>query len=95
VRIEAKVRRVTDKAVKNRVSALVSGRIVPIADIPPASGVRIEPLGAPEKGFLLFYLDGSGNQIADGWHLTLDEAKRQAKLEFEIEEEDWFEVSPT
>ena len=94
MRIEAKVRRVTGKAAKNRVSALVNGRIVPVADIPPASGVRIEPLEAPEKGFFLFYLDGSGNVIADGWHLTLDEAKRQAKLEFKIEEEDWSEVSP-
>jgi hypothetical protein len=93
MRIEAKVRRVTGKTV-HRVSALVNGRIVPVADIPPASRVRIEPLKAPEKGFIMFYLDGSGNQIADGWHLTLDQAKRQAKFEFEIEEEDWSEVSP-
>jgi hypothetical protein len=38
---------------------------------------------------LLLHLDSSGGSIADTWHDSLEDAKSQARFEFEIEESDW------
>jgi hypothetical protein len=89
MKLEANVRRVTHRTI-NRVSTIVNGQLVRGPEIPPPVRVRIEP---DPPGFLLLYLDGMGDSIADGWHLTVEEAKRQAKFEFEIEESDWVAVS--
>lgn len=44
-----------------------------------------------EAGVSLFRYCSEGNYIADTWHETVEEAKRQAEREFGIHEENWFE----
>lgn len=46
------------------------------------------------KGFFLFHFDSKGECIADTWHETLEDAKEQAKFEFDIAEKDWQPVKP-
>jgi hypothetical protein len=45
-----------------------------------------------DAGFMLFRLDDNGECVSDTWHATLEEAKRQARAEFKIEESDWIDV---
>lgn len=42
-----------------------------------------------ESGWLLLRIDASGDPITDTWHASLQEAKEQARFEYEIEEGDW------
>ena len=86
--LEAPVKRVTNKTV-HRQAIFVDGQRVPFGTILPPTRVRIEPT---DDGFLLLYLDASGEETADTWHASVAEAKAQAKFEFEIEESDWVEV---
>ncbi len=41
----------------------------------------------------LFYLGADGKCLADTWHTTVGDAKRQAALEFATTEDDWRDVS--
>ena len=41
------------------------------------------------NGVYLVHLSEAGDELADTWHRTKEEAKRQAHHEFAIEEEDW------
>lgn len=50
--------------------------------------VEIEP---DDASFFLLYFSAAGECLADTWHPSLEEAKRQAHVEFEIEESDWKE----
>jgi len=45
-----------------------------------------------DGAYYLLSLDENGVCVADTWHPTIENAKRQAKFEFEIEEADWVEV---
>ena len=40
-------------------------------------------------GFFLLRLDENGVCIADTWHSTLDEAKAQARFEYDVGSDDW------
>lgn len=84
---EAKVRRVTG-ITQHRIATVVDGRLVPQEVLPSPSTVRIEDSGG-DRGVFLFLLNAAGECIADEWALTVEEAKRQARYEFAIEEEDW------
>lgn len=44
------------------------------------------------EGFYLYHFNQAGECIADTWHETLEEAKEQAKFEFEIKDNDWTTV---
>ena len=44
-----------------------------------------------EIGVSLFRYCSEGSYIADSWHETVEDAKRQAEKEFGISEENWFE----
>lgn len=56
-----------------------------------------EPIGGPvsveihqtDGGFFLLHIDSAGDSIADTWHQSLDDAKAQAKFEYEIVDSDW------
>ncbi len=39
--------------------------------------------------FFLFYYDADGTMMADGWHVSLEHAKRQAAFELGIQEDEW------
>lgn len=45
-----------------------------------------------DGGWFLLYLDADGHNVADGWHETLELAKRQATFEFGIDADDWQSV---
>ena len=48
------------------------------------------------SGFYLYYLDSNGKEQTDTYHDTLDKAKHQADLEFNVKDSDWetYEDSP-
>jgi hypothetical protein len=58
---------------------------VPISRLEAA--VTVEITGS-EVGFLLIRHSTTG-YAGDTWHLTIEEAKRQAEVEFGINPEDW------
>jgi hypothetical protein len=41
----------------------------------------------------LFYFDANGTCLTDTWHETIQQAKAQARFEFEVEESDWKDVA--
>lgn len=86
MKLEAKVRRVTGLA-KHLLGTIVDGRPVAVEQLPAATTARIEPI--EEGGVLLLLFDATAQGAGDEWWATVDEAKRQAKAEFEIEESDW------
>jgi len=54
--------------------------------------VEIEPADA-DGNFFLFYFTAAGTFLTDTWHQSLEDAKEQARFEFEIEDADWQEVT--
>jgi hypothetical protein len=54
--------------------------------LPPP--VEVEILETKD-GVFLFYLDTSGECLADGWHASIAEAKQQAQFEFGIADKAW------
>lgn len=44
---------------------------------------------ADDQGCYLFYCDESGKEFTDTYHESVDEAKAQAKWEFEVDPEEW------
>jgi hypothetical protein len=53
------------------------------------SYIEIEEI---DRGVMLLHYDKTGRCIADTWHGSLDEAKRQAAFEFSTKEEDWVKL---
>jgi hypothetical protein len=90
--LEAKVVRVVHGGV-HRVSTIVEGKVVPLMDIPAPALVRIERIEKNNGGFLLDHVNEMGESITDTWHATVEDAKRQARHEFGIEESDWVDVT--
>jgi hypothetical protein len=86
--LEATVRRITGRTI-HRQAEIVSGRLVAGEQSSPPARVRIEPT---DGGFLLLYLNASGECLADTWHVSVTNAKAQAKFEFEIDESDWVDT---
>jgi hypothetical protein len=85
MQLRAKVRYLTGQT-KHYVAAVQDGEPVPVAELGPPSFVEICP---EDAGFLLFRLDAFGARLADTWHSTIADAKRQAQFEFNIEDEEW------
>jgi hypothetical protein len=85
VQLEANVRRVTGSTAHywTRVSQNGSHET---REVNPPLTVEIED---GEDGFFLLHFNEVGECVADSWHATLEEAKAQAKFEFEIGEDDW------
>lgn len=52
--------------------------------------VRLEPC---DNAYYLFRLDAEGHIVADTWHQSIQEAKKQAQFEYEIQEGDWSVVT--
>jgi hypothetical protein len=46
-----------------------------------------------DGGYYLFYLDGGGQYLAHTWYETLDDAKKHAQVEFEVQDTEWAQVS--
>lgn len=51
-------------------------------------------INALDEGYALTYLDASGDEITDTFHLTLDGAFAQAEFEFAVTKPEWV-LSPT
>jgi hypothetical protein len=46
------------------------------------------------SGFVMIYMDQRGNYLNDTWHPSLEDAKAQARSEFEVEDQDWVQLLP-
>jgi hypothetical protein len=85
VNLTAKIKHVTG-VTKHYLGTIENGAPEPVKELPPPAYVEIQEA---ESGFFLLYFDSEGNCMTDTWHPTLEDAKEQAKAEFEIDEEDW------
>lgn len=85
--LRAKVKRATG-AIKHYEGRFVEGRIQRGPPLPVPAFVEIMEI---EGGFLILQFDAAGNGITDSWQATLADAKDQAKLEFDIDPNDWIE----
>ena len=83
--LRARVHTVTGKTTHSR-GIVVDGNIVAGEPLPAPAFVTIEPT---DGVFYLFYFDADGRRMTDTWHQTLEGAKAQAQLEFEISDDEW------
>jgi hypothetical protein len=90
MRLRAPVRRATGKA-HHFLAHLDGDEVVKDAQLGPVAWVEIQH--QKNGTFHLNYLDASGAYLTDTWHPTLEEAKDQARFEFEIDDRDWVEVT--
>jgi hypothetical protein len=86
-RLHATVRRVTGATVHS-IGTIRDGAPVPVVRIPDPTTLEI---AEDDGGFFLLRLDGEGVCVADTWHQTLNEAKAQARFEYEVDDGDWTE----
>lgn len=84
MRLRAKVRRTT-RATQHIIHGRESEDIV--------SKIAWVELESGDGGLYLFYFSAAGDCLADTWHESIEQAKHQAQLEFEIADADWQEVT--
>ena len=58
--------------------------------VPIPAALRIVQYDS-EDAFYLLYLDADGNELTDTWHASLDDAKEQARSEFQVAPTEWRE----
>ena len=56
--------------------------------LPAPAGLAIAQLTG-DPGFYLYYFDSNGNVQTDTYHSTVEQAKKQAALEFNVNDSDW------
>lgn len=59
--------------------------------MPVPSELQIATHGA-DDGFYLLYCDSSGHEFTDTWHMTIEDALRQAEIEFTVRPHEWTEL---
>jgi hypothetical protein len=84
VRLRANVDASSERTKEYR--KMMSGEASPDADVPLPAWLEIS---AEYDAFFLFYYDADGTMMADGWHVSLEHAKRQAAFELGITESEW------
>lgn len=55
----------------------------------PAYLEIVEEKGWKEPTYLMIYYDKNAEFLTDSWFPTLKEAKEQARLEFDLSDDDW------
>jgi len=87
--LRADVKKITGKT-QHFLGAVKEGLPVPVSALPVPKWVGISQEPA---GFFLLYFDQNDVFITDGWHESLEGAKKQAHFEFEITENDWHVIN--
>jgi hypothetical protein len=85
MKLKAPVNRVTGKT-SHSVGTIIGGTPVAQESMPEAAWVVIEEMNG---AYSLTRYSKLGEFAGDTWHETLEEAKRQARYEFEIQDGDW------
>jgi adenosylmethionine-8-amino-7-oxononanoate aminotransferase len=85
MRLRADVKGASGKT-RHWVGGIIEGKPVGVRPVRETAWVEISQEGG---GFFLFHFDAKGECIADTWHQSLDEAKRQAEFEFGVLEDEW------
>lgn len=83
MRMRARIRRATENA-RHGIHGADSNDI--------ASQIAWVELEPADGAFYLLYFNANGDCLADTWHGSAEQAKAQARFEFEVEENDWEEV---
>lgn len=86
--LRAQVTRTTGRTV-HRSGRIEDGKLVPGEVFETPAWVEIE---ATDEGFFLLSFDAAGRGMTDTWHQTLEQAKAQARFEFEIEDAEWLDT---
>ena len=88
MKLMAKVRRGTGRT-RHSIGRWQDDGPVLDSEFAPAAQVEIEQ---GESGFYLLRYDSGGEFAGDTWHETIEEAKEQAKYEYEIPFDAWESV---
>lgn len=86
MKLKAFVHRVTGKTT-HRVGTLIDGMPVAHEKMSDAAWVVIEER---DGSCTLIRYSRAGEFAGDTWHPTFEEAKRQARFEYDIQDSDWF-----
>jgi hypothetical protein len=86
-RLIADVKTVTGKTEHLLGAAHEDGRLVGVERIPAPAYVVISE--DKDGSFYLFHYNSQNDCIADSWFQSLEQAKRQAKFEFDLDDGDW------
>jgi len=86
MKLKAYVVRVTGETT-HRIGEIAEGKVIRKQRMPDAAWVVIEEING---SCYLYRYSNTGECAGDTWHQTLDEAKRQARFEYEIGYSDWF-----
>jgi hypothetical protein len=87
MRMRARVKRVLGTT-RHRQASRHSADGVSIEDLPDPIWVEIR---SADGAYYLLYLNAEGLCLADTWHETMEKAKAQARFEFDISDEEWFD----
>ncbi len=84
IRLRAKVEASAERARKYREALTAGVGACDDVDLPAWLEISEE-----YDAFFLFYYDSDGTLLADGWHVSLEHAMRQAAFELGITADDW------
>ena len=76
---------------KHSLAEIVDGEVAAATPLVPFAALAIARY-AGNQGFYLLYLDREGNEVTDTWHRTLEDAMRQAEVEFEGITSKWIDA---
>lgn len=89
-KLEADVQAITGKTKSYIGTINHEGILLPIQEFALTTRVEIVEEG---NGYFLFRYSADGEYAGDSWFSSIDDAKKQAKFEFQIDEDSWKEVS--
>lgn len=78
----------TGKTVHRSGTISHKGELIKGPELPAPHALMIAQL-SPDPGYLLLYLDETGEEITDTYHDSLEEALDQAKWEFNVKPDEW------
>lgn len=74
---------------RHSIGTVENGLPKPVPALPTPMCLEIRE---SDGGWYLLHLDAAGASFADTWHETLDDAKAQARFEFDIPSDGWMVV---
>jgi hypothetical protein len=85
IKLRARVK-MTGGPSTNYIGVIVDEKPVPVTQLPGPSWLEISAEGSC---FLLLYINEDGECFADTWHETIEDAQREAMIEYGITPEQW------
>ena len=88
MKLRARVREVLESPA-NYIGTIIDGELAPVERLTDPDWLEISE---EDGAFFLYYLDAELKCFADTWHQTLESAKREAEIGFDVRPKEWAEV---